>query len=256
MEPEELEAASKHFECVSLLTDIKEGDTVVYRYSLFPFALDQERELLNIGARPINTYGQHRYVADLQNYAYDLKELTPLTWDRIQDLPDEGPFILKGETNSKKSNWLTHMYAPTKKDAIDIYGKLLEDTLINQQKIYIRQFIPLKTYMNSVNGMPVTEEYRFFAAFGEILCGGYYWQNYVDDLPEAPNTDNVPKEFLQEVLDRIGTKINLVVIDVARTQDDRWIVVELNDLSMSGTSCNDLDILYSRLKEVLIKRGF
>lgn len=255
MDSEELEAASKHFECVPLLTDINEGDFVIYRYSLFPFALDQEREILNIGAKPINTYGQHKYVADLQNYVYDLKELTPKTWDRIQDIPETGPFILKGETNSRKFNWKKDMFAANKQEAITIYGRLCDDSLIGQQNIFIRKYVPLVTYLEGIGGIPVTEEYRFFAAYGEILCGGYYWQNYVDDLDIQPNANNVPREFLQKVLDRIGKQINFVVIDIARTQDGNWIVIELNDGSSSGLSCINPEDLYKHLKEVLVKKG-
>ncbi len=255
MDTEELEAASKHFECVPLLTDINEGDFVIYRYSLYPFALDQEREILNIGAKPINSYGQHKYAADLQNYVYDLKELTPRTWDRIKDIPETGPFILKGETNSRKSNWKRDMFALTKKDAIEIHGRLCDDSLIGQQKIFVREYVPLNFYLEGIGGIPVTEEYRFFAAYGEVLCGGYYWQNYVDDLSVKPNSDDVPREFLQKVLDRIGNKINFVVIDVARTQNGDWVVIELNDACQSGLSCIDPNVLYSRLKEVLIKKG-
>lgn len=255
MEDAELEAASKHFECVSLLTDISEGDFVIYRYSLFPFPLDQEKEIMNVGARAINTFGQHRYAADLQNYVFDLKELTPRTWDRLQDLPEVGPFILKGETNSRKSNWKRDMFAETKADAIAIHGRLCDDSLIGQQKIYIREYVPLVTYIEGIGGIPITEEYRFFAAYGEILCGGFYWQNYVDDIDETPNPDNVPREFLDEVLKRIDNQINFVVIDVAKTQAGNWVVIELNDGCQSGTSCIDLNVLYSRLKEVLDKKG-
>lgn len=255
MEEAELEAASKHFECVSLLTDIHEEDFVIYRYSLYPFPLDQEKEILNIGAKTINSYNQHRYAADLQNYVRDLDELTPRTWDRLQDIPEVGPFILKGETNSRKSNWKKDMFAKTKADAITVHGRLCEDSLIGQQQIFIRQYVPLHTYMEGIGGIPITEEYRFFAAYGEILCGGFYWQNYVDDITETPNTDNVPREFLNEVLRRIDDQINFVVIDVARTQTGDWIVIELNDGCQSGTSCIDLDVLYSRLREVLIQKG-
>lgn len=255
MEADELAAASKHFETVSLLSDIHEGDFVIYRYSLYPFPLDQQKEIANIGAHTINTYNQHRYAADLQNYVYDLKELTPKTWERLQDIPEVGPFILKGETNSRKSNWKRDMFAPTKKDAIEIHGRLTDDSLIGQQKIFIREYVPLLTYLEGIGGIPITEEYRFFAAYGEILAGGFYWQNHIDDIDAVPDHNNVPKEFLAKVLERIGNQINFVVIDVARTATGEWIVIELNDGSQSGTSCIDLDVLYSRLKEVLVKRG-
>ena len=254
MDTEELEAASKHFECVPLLTDISENDFVVPRYSLFPFPLDQEREIINVGAKIINSYNQHRYVADLENYVADLKELTPLTWKNLYDLPDEGPFILKGETNSRKSNWKRDMFAMTKENAIEIHGRLSDDSLIGQQKIFIRQYVPLKTYFEGIGGIPITEEYRFFAAYGEILCGAYYWQNYIDEFETPPNPDDVPQEFLNKVLGKIKDKINFVVIDVAKTQAGNWIVIELNDGCQSGLSCVDPNLLYSRLKEVLEKR--
>lgn len=255
MDTDELKAASRYFECVPLLTNINAGDFVVYRYSLYPFALDQEREILNIGAVPINSYGQHQYAANLENYVVDLQELTPKTWDNLQDIPQSGPFVLKGETNSRKSNWKRDMFANNKQEAIAIHGRLCDDSLIGQQKIFIREYVPLVTYLEGIAGIPITEEYRFFAAFGEILCGGYYWQNYIDDLVEKPNENDVPKEFLQKVLDRIKNKINFVVIDVARTQSSDWIVIELNDGCQSGLSCINPDFLYFRLKEVLVKRG-
>lgn len=254
MEAAELEAASKHFKCVSLLSEINKGDFVIPRYSLFPFPLDQEREILEIGANPINTYRQHRYVADLQNYVLDLQDLTPRTWDRLEDLPEPEAFILKGETNSKKVNWRRDMFAPTKQDAIAIHSRLCDDGLIGQQKIYIRQYIPLRTFLEGIGGIPITEEYRFFVAYGEVLCGDYYWQNYVDDLDERPNVENVPKEFLAEVIKRINGQIDFVVIDVARTVENKWIVIELNDGQQSGLSCIDPHLLYSKLHQVLSKR--
>jgi hypothetical protein len=251
MEKEELAAAGQYFHCVSLLTDIQAGERVIYRYSLFPFAKDQESEILNIGATPINSYDQHLYVADLQNWVMDLGELTPATWDRLELLPKTGPFVVKGETNSRKSNWNTQMFAETKTDAIRIHSLLCDDSLIGQQKIYIRQYVPLFTYMTGLNGLPITKEFRFFVLYGRVLCGAYYWQNYVDELSAIPNVDEVPKEFLQRVIDIVGTRINFFVMDVAQTATGDWIVIELNDGSCSGLSCIDPQLLYSRMQEVL-----
>lgn len=253
MESGELNAATKNFNCVSLLTNIKESELVISRYSVYPFPLDQEKEILNIGATPLNNYRQHRYIADLGSYVADLGDLTPQTWDNLVDLPEEGPFILKGETNSRKADWNKDMFAADKKAAGVIYSRLCADTLIGQQKIYIRKYIPLVTYLTGIGGIPITKEFRFFVCLGEVVSGGYYWQNYLEDLPEVPNPDEVPKEFLQKVIDIIKPHINFFVIDVAQTQDGKWIVVELNDGSQSGLSCNDPEVLYSNLKKVLKK---
>lgn len=253
MDDDELKAAQKHFKCVSLLSDIEKDDTVVYRYSLYPFPYDQEREILNVGAKPINTYNMHLYAADLQNYVADLKELTPTTWESVHAIPYDGPFVLKGETNSKKNEWSRSMFAEDKNEAIKIYGRLCSDGLISQQKIYVRQYVPLHTYLIGLGGMPITKEFRFFVAFGEVISGAYYWQNYVEDLGFTPDVSEVPKDFLDEVIKRIGNSINLVVIDVAQTANGGWTVIELNDLSQSGLSCNDPSVMYSNLKAAIMR---
>ena len=257
MDKEELLAASSNFRATSLLTDIKKGDTVIYRYSLYPFPKDIEDEILNVGAKPLNSLYEHNYVADLGNYVKDLGSLTPRTWVNLYDLPeDDTSFVLKGETNSRKSNWKLDMFAVDKKAANQVHSRLCADTLIGQQKIYIREYVPLVSYLTGIGGIPITNEYRFFVCDGEILCGAYYCQNYIEDLPIGikPNVDQVPKEFLQKVIDIISPNINFFVIDVAETKDGKWIVVELNDGSQSGLSCNEPKVLYSRLKEVLDKR--
>jgi ATP-grasp domain, R2K clade family 3 len=251
MEKDELNAARKEFDCVSLLSDIQPGDYVVPRYSLFPFPFDQEQEILNLGATLINSYEQHLYVADLQNYVPDLGALTPYTWDNLYALPEVGPFVLKGATNSRKSHWDRDMFAPTKQDAIRIHSRLSEDGLIGQQHIYIRQYVPLTTYAHGLGGIPITKEFRFFVAFGKVLCSGYYWQNYADELLDVPKPSEVPQSFLQTVIDRVAPNINFFVMDIAETQSGEWLVIELNDGQCSGLSCIDPNHLYSNLKEVI-----
>lgn len=253
-EREELESARKYFACTNRRPYIQKNDLVIGRYSLWPFYADQAHDIEYVGASLINSYQQHRYIADLQNYVADLQELTPKTWNNLVDLPDTGPFILKGETNSRKSNWKEDMFAPDKKTAIEIYGRLSNDSLIGQQNIYIRQYVPLVTYMEGINGMPVTKEFRFFVAYGQVISGGYYWQNYIDELSSPPEPSQVPKDFLNKVIKRVGMNSNFYVIDVAQTLSGEWIVIELNDGQQSGLSCNDPDLLYKNLHQVLRSR--
>lgn len=250
-EKEELPSASKLFECTDRRPEIRAGDLVIGRYSLWPFYADQAKDIEYVGAKLINNYQQHRYIADLQNYVHDLRELTPQTWRSPVDLPDEGQFVLKGETNSRKSNWKRDMFAPSKKAAIEIYARLTDDSLIGQQNIYIRKYEPMFTYLEGIGGIPITKEFRFFVAYRQILSGGYYWQNYIDDLPEVPSPDEVPQEFLKEVIERVGDQSNFYTIDVGITVSGKPLVIELNEGQQSGLSCNDPFVVYANLHKAI-----
>jgi hypothetical protein len=249
-EKEELPSASSFFQCTNRRPDIKQDHLVIGRYAMVPFYLEQAQDIEYIGAKLINNYHQHLYVADLGNYVADLAELTPATWANLEDMPDV-PVILKGETNSRKSYGFRDMYASNKQEAIQLHNRLSNDSLISQQKIYIRQYVPLMKLMDGINGMPVTKEFRFFIAYGQILCGAFYWQNYQDDLPSIPSPSEVPQIFLQQVINRVDGQSNFYTIDVGQKQDGSWTVIELNEGQQSGLSCNDPYQLYKGLARTI-----
>lgn len=251
----EIEALkSAGFTYLSRRTEVQAGDLVVGRYSCWPFYKELEEDIKYSGATLLNTTRQHNYIADLQNWVHDLKEMTPQTWDRLQDIPDEGPFILKGGTNSRKGFWNTHCYAADKKAAIVVHGRLTDDGLIGQQSIYIRKFEKLHQYTTDVQGMPITKEFRFFVCDGEVTCGAYYWAHYIDDLGcPPPSPDEIPREFLDEAIRRIGKAARAYALDVWVKEDGTPIIGELNDLQQSGLSDNKPEVFYSSLYKVLSK---
>jgi len=251
-EQEELKWASQSLHCTNRLPAIQEGDLVIGRYSMIPFYRDQEKDIEYLGAKLINSYEQHRYIADLGNYVMDLDGMTPTTWSDITAIPDDGrAFVVKGETNSRKSRWLHDMYAKDKATAIDIWNRLSDDGILSQQKLYIREYVPLVKLMDGVNGMPVTKEFRFFVCYGKVLCGGYYWANYAGDLPRMPDISEVPKSFLKEVIRRVGDQSNYYVIDVGLKESGEPIVIELNDGQQSGLSEIHPKELYTSLANAL-----
>lgn len=254
-EKNELEAAQKYFYCTNRRPEIMSNDLVIGRYSMTPYYNEQVKDIQYVGAKCINNYAQHIYTTDLQNYVYDLKEMTPKTWRRLQDLPDGTSFVLKGETNSKKASWKYDMFAANKQEAAQVYGRLTDDLLIGQQQIYIREYIPLFKYMDGVNGMPVTKEFRFFVAYNEIVCGGYYWQNYIGDLGFTPDPSEVPISFLQDVIKRVDYRFCFYTIDVAQTANGDWIVIELNEGQQSGLPYVDPDVFYSNLYKILKQKA-
>ena len=251
LQPEELAAMQANFPATDSRMDIKPGDLVISRYSCLPFYREQENDINRAGARLINTFSQHNYIADMRNWYGDLEQFTPKTWFRPEDVEGDGPFVLKGKTNSKKFLWDTHMFARNRKSLIDVYCRLLDDTLIGEQDIYIRQYVPLHTYMVSLHGLPITKEFRFFILNRQLLCGAYYWSSCVEDLEIIPDVNEVPYEFLRNLMDAVGDNAPFYVADVAQTQEGQWILVELNDGQQSGLSENNPNTLYRRIREVL-----
>ena len=76
-------AAQKYFTCIKSRMQIQAGDLVIPRYSALPFYNEQENDINYVGAKMINSYHQHLYVADLQNWVEDLKDITPQTWNSV-----------------------------------------------------------------------------------------------------------------------------------------------------------------------------
>lgn len=252
MEPDELEAAERYFPVTSQRTTIPQHALVIGRYSVLPFYRELERDVLNLGGRLINSARQHEWIADLRNWTEDLADLTPQTWYRMSDVPrNAGPFVLKGMTNSRKDRWRTHMYAESWEEMTQVHYRLSDDALISSQGIAIRKYVPLKTYMTGLNGQPITQEFRVFAAYGQHLTTAYYWSSHIDELKERGiRIVNPPVSFITSVIKRIGDKANFYAVDVAQTEAGGWIVIEVNDGQMSGLSETDPDELYRALRTV------
>jgi hypothetical protein len=259
MDETELSFASKYFECLSQRSLVKQDDFVVCRYSCLPYYKELETDVKNVGGKLISTHQQHLYTANVSSWFLDLKGITPETYFDYSSIPDDsGPLVVKGSTNSKKFSWRTHMFAENKRAATDVAWRLEQDAVVGYQDIVYRTYVPLRQYFESLSGYPVTEEYRFFVCHSTILCGAFYWSNHLEDIIdagfEAPNIGNVPKEFLAEAIKRIGSKNNFYTLDVGRTQEGKWIVIEINDGQMSGLSENDPDELYKKLHSLLSER--
>ena len=259
---QESDIVKKYFDCTNTRMTIKDN-LVIARFSALPFYEEQEKDLSYVGSVMINTYQQHRYIADLGNWYMDLYSFTPDTWNELHIIPEDGPFVLKGETNSKKFLWNTHCFAKDKKAAIEVHGRLMADSLLQYQKIYIRRYVPLEILADGLQGLKITREYRFFIYKKQILSGGFYWSSHSDDIREAGisiDPDEVPREFLNAIIEKIqNTELSepptYYVIDVAKTAAGEWILIELNDGQCSGLSDNDPDVLYSNLKKVLEDDG-
>lgn len=250
---DELAVAAKHFPTYRYRAEIPRGSLVVCRFSALPFFNELCADLELLGSRPVNSLREHLYVASFDYYE-DLQDVTFPSWRRVSDIPEHaraGAFVVKGTTNSRKFEWHQKMFAPNFQAASRLAAELATDGLISQQGIIVRQYVPLETFEVGVTGTPFTNEWRIFYYRGRRLAHGYYWGN-LDDWSKVdaaqPEFESAGLAFADAVAARIRDKIGFVVIDVAKTTQGHWQLVELNDGCQSGLNgVIDAEVLYSNL---------
>lgn len=241
---DELTVASQFFDIVFLRTEVLNNAFVIPRYSALPFYDELEKDIVNLGGILINTYEQHRWIANFDYYEL-LSEFTPQTWFD-SEFNDDGPFVVKGRTNSRKHDWGKKMFAKNKEEAIEIGCELLRDNLIGQQGIIYRKYIPLRTYEIGINGLPFTNEWRFFYLGKKCLSYSYYWSIAQKTDWEIPQ---IAIDFANFIANKVHSFVNFFVLDIAETETGEWILIEINDATMSGLSLNDPNILYKNLRD-------
>ncbi len=252
---EELEAAREHFEVTTTRARIPTGRLVVPRYASLPFHRELEEDVAYLGSRLINSTEQHNWVADIRNWATrggKLDGMTPATYTTWAGLP-EGQYVVKGTTSSRKGQWSTRMFCPTVGDIPRVAASLLDDQLIADQGVVVRDYVPLRRFGTGINGMPISNEWRVFGLDGKILDYGYYWASE----PQYERSATFPEKalfFVEKALKRIGKRVPFVVVDVAETEAGGWIIVELNDGCLSGLSMIPPGRFYGKLARALAER--
>ncbi len=246
----EFETCSKHLNTTEYRTEVPPESLVIGRYSVLPYYRELEAELALNGSRLINSWEEHQFLADIVQVSRALGDLTPKTYTRWNNLP-EGAYVLKGKTNSRKHHWETHMFAPTLKDIPRVAKNLMNDTMINEQGIVVREYHELLKISEGINGLPITNEWRFFILYGNIAAYGYYWASDLDAAESEKATIGNEGFFLVGKVMEILADMPFYVIDVAQKADGSWIVVELNDGQMSGLSMIEPSVLYERMAQIL-----
>lgn len=239
-----------------LVTDIPAGSVVIPRFRCIPFGYELEREVKALGSSLINTFHQHRTIADLFSWVHLLEGMTAPAYS-LEDIPwlPEGEYFLKGETNSIKNNWFESAYAPSKARVIAVANNIMNDQYVGHQKLVIRPFRRFRTLGEAVNGRPVFHERRAFILDGEVISDAFYWSSFEEfSDTEALSEDNY-RQTLREAVSRTSHLSRFYVIDVAEYDDGSWEVIELNDGPMSGLSDNNCQDLWSKVHQAVRSRN-
>lgn len=247
---EEMRTAATFFNVVERRSQVPPTSFVICRYSALPYYAELEADLAASGSVLINSFEEHRWIASFEYYDI-LKKYTFESWDDrdFYKCQYDGPFVVKGRTNSKKHRWNQSMYAENKAAAVKLASELMNDMLIAEQGVIYRKYVPLKTFEIGLHGLRFTNEWRFFYLGEELLTYGYYWTNAED--PSKASMDMEGIAFANEIAAIAAQHVNFFVLDIAEKEEGGWVLVEINDAQMSGLSANEPYNLYSRLKETL-----
>lgn len=248
-EEEEFEASNRFLPTLTSRCECG-GSLVVGRYSVLPYYEDLEYDLASHDSRLINSHAQHEWIAGFKYYDA-LRDFTFPSWteDEFYRSNDDGPFVVKGATNSRKHHWNTMMFAKDRREAVMVGIKLREDALIGYQPLIYRKYVPLVTYEVGLNGLPFTNEHRLFFLGERLVASGYYWTEAED--VESPKLTDEGMEFARSIAKIAARHVNFFVLDVGEKQEGGWVLIEVNDGQMSGLSMIEPREFYKNLADAL-----
>lgn len=251
---DELKSARYYFPTVSSRILCRK-EFIIPRYSLLPLHNEVYQDFIWNQCECIETKKGFEWIKDFEWYD-PLQKYTPKTYFSLEEfikyaLADQ-QYVVKGRTNSKKFQWNKLMWAKNKQDAQHIYYELMYDSLLVDQSIIFREYVPLKRLDTLIAGLPVSNEWRVFCYKDIQLCSGFYWTEMCDDdiIKKAQWTKDA-ECLIKELLPIVSGYCSFPVLDIAETETGEWILVEINSGCQSGLSGIDPDLFYKRLREVL-----
>lgn len=139
--------------------------------------------------------------------------------------------IVKDFVKSQKHYWHEACFIPDASDREAVSRVVrkfveLQDSSLTGGLVF-REFIELDALTtHSKSGMPLTKEYRLFFLDGKVLSSAEYWEegNYEADRPNLAKFEALARKIPSRFF----------TMDVARTREGDWIVMELGDGQVSG----------------------
>ncbi|QHT65868.1 ATP-grasp domain-containing protein [Rhodocytophaga rosea] len=158
----------------------------------------------------------------------------------------EWPIFVKGERQTHK-----HKKSLSIIENAEQFEHLLihwqYDPMLHWQKMVCRQYISLQVVENSVaDRIPSSFEFRLFYWKQQLVSIGRYWYTSYYDLSDKD------REQALKLADEVSKRILVcfLVIDVAKTVEGNWIVIEVNDGQESGFAGNNAFLLWQNIIKV------
>lgn len=163
------------------------------------------------------------------------------------------PAFIKGAVLSKKSFGWKAVVAESVDDARKKVENLLKMRTFSRGMAALRALVPLRKVGHSVEGFPLSREYRVFVLRGTVVGSGYYWMFGEPFGPPAGDEWARITELAREAAARLEAP--WLSVDLAQTEAGEWLIIEVGDPQFSGVSHMSIQELWSTLASELQRRS-
>jgi hypothetical protein len=208
-------------------------------------------DVSELGLTAVNTPEEHLRASELTKWYPVLESYTPKSlWFELPPTKAEvesefdWPVFIKGSRQTAKHDpSLSIASNPTEYESI--CERYVENSILHWQKFVVREYVPLARLSETVPGkVPGSVEFRTFWWRGNCVGVGNYWYQ----LPEYHATDlNLGVELAETAAEKLD--VPFLVIDIAKTKENNWIIIECNDAQESGYGRINPNILWSNIIE-------
>lgn len=194
-------------------------------------------DLLEQGIRLVHTPLEYQRTSLLPIWYPLLEDLTPrsawfATRPTVADIESRfrWPIFIKGERQTSK-----HQRSLSIVSSAEEFERVMDqweaDPILWWQQIVCREYADLRLVgVRSQHTIPPAFEFRTFWFNGVCVGCGPYWTGY--QYAMSPVEEAAAMAIAGEAARRID--VTFLVVDIAQTNDGRWIVIECNDGQDSG----------------------
>lgn len=193
---------------------------------------------LDLGFQLINTPKQHQMASELQSWYPLLSEFTPKSKvykvfpSLEQVLKDFNfPIFIKGNRQTDKHK-PSLCIAKNAKEFNQIAKAYQENPILHWQSVVCREYIPLTLLKKQVpDKVPLSFEFRTFWWKNVLVGSGPYWSEF-STYNWSSSQQLAALDIAQKAVNQL--QIPFLVLDLALTQEGKWIIIECNDAQESG----------------------
>ena len=187
----------------------------------------------------INNPKEHRMASELTDWYPLIEDLTPKSqwFNHIPTVMEitsnfDFPIFIKGSRQTSKHDEKLSI-ARSKNDLEYILNEYYKNDILHWQKLVCREYVNISPVKYTLSSYKVTPgfEFRTFWLNGDLVGAGHYWSGFCKyDWDEEQKIKAL--KIAQQAVDKL--QVPFLVVDLALTVDNNWIVIECNDGQESG----------------------